>query len=46
MLIGLAGVAFGFARVRTGATSASFLMHAGFNATQFLSLLVLRRAQS
>jgi uncharacterized protein len=44
-LIGLAGVAFGFVRVRTGATSASFLMHAGFNATQFLSLLISRQAQ-
>jgi membrane protease YdiL (CAAX protease family) len=41
-LIALAGVAFGFARVRTGATSASFLMHASFNATQFLGFLLTR----
>jgi uncharacterized protein len=41
-LIGLAGVAFGFARYRTGATSASFLMHASFNATQFLGFLLTR----
>jgi hypothetical protein len=46
VLIGVAGVAFGFVRVRTGATSASFLMHAGFNATQFLSFLILRQQQS
>lgn len=45
VLIGLAGVAFGFARMRAGSTSASFLMHASFNATQFLSFLVLRQAQ-
>lgn len=42
MLIALAGTAFGFARVRTGATSASFLMHASFNATQFLGFLLTR----
>lgn len=42
VLIALAGVAFGFARVRTGATSASFLMHASFNATQFLGFLLTR----
>jgi hypothetical protein len=41
-LIALAGVAFGFARIRTGATSASFLMHASFNATQFLGFLLTR----
>jgi membrane protease YdiL (CAAX protease family) len=41
-LIALAGMAFGFARVRTGATSASFLMHASFNATQFLGFLLTR----
>ena len=41
-LIALAGMAFGFARYRTGATSASFLMHAGFNATQFLGFILTR----
>jgi len=46
LLIAIAGAAFGYARVRTGATSASFLMHASFNATQFLSFLILRPPQS
>ncbi len=41
-LIALAGVAFGFVRVRTGATSAAFLMHASFNATQFVGFLLTR----
>ena len=34
-LIGLAGVAFGFTRYRTGSTTAGFLMHAAYNATAF-----------
>ena len=38
-VIALAGVAFGLARYWTGATSASFLMHASFNATQFLGFV-------
>jgi membrane protease YdiL (CAAX protease family) len=42
VLIALAGVAFGLARYWTGATSASFLMHASFNATQFLGFLLMR----
>jgi membrane protease YdiL (CAAX protease family) len=42
LLIAVAGAAFGVARVRTGATSASFLMHASFNATQFLGFLLTR----
>lgn len=42
VLIALAGVVFGFARYRTGATTASFLMHAGFNATQFLGYILTR----
>lgn len=42
VLIALAGVAFGFARYRTGTTTASFLMHASFNATQFLGFLLTR----
>ncbi len=42
VLIGLAGVAFGFARYRTGATTASFLIHAGFNAVQFAGFLLTR----
>lgn len=43
-LIALAGVAFGFARYRSGATSAAFLMHASFNATQFAGFLLVRQA--
>ena len=39
VLIALAGVAFGFARYRTGSTSAAYLVHAGYNATQFLGFL-------
>jgi uncharacterized protein len=42
VLIGIAGAAFGFARYKTGATTASFLMHAGFNATQFAGFLLTR----
>jgi len=46
VLIAIAGVVFGIVRVRTGATSASFLTHASFNATQFLGFLVLRQPHS
>ena len=42
LLIGLAGVAFGFARYRTQATTAAFLVHAGFNAVQFAGFLLTR----
>jgi hypothetical protein len=42
VLIGTAGLVFGFARYKTGATTASFLMHAGFNATQFAGFLLTR----
>ncbi len=35
LLIGLAGAAFGYARLRTGSTTAGFLMHAAYNATAF-----------
>jgi membrane protease YdiL (CAAX protease family) len=42
VLIGLAGVAFGFARYQTRATTASFLVHAGFNAVQFAGFLLTR----
>ena len=42
LLIGMAGVVFGFARFKTGATTASFLMHASFNATQFAGFLLTR----
>jgi len=42
LLIGTAGMVFGFARYKTGTTTASFLMHAGFNATQFAGFLLTR----
>jgi hypothetical protein len=35
VLIGLAGAAFGYVRYQTGSTTASFLMHAAYNATGF-----------
>ncbi len=40
VLIALAGVAFGFARVSSGSTAAAFLLHASYNATQFLALIL------
>jgi len=36
VLIGIAGIAFGFVRYRTGSTTAAFLMHSAYNATGFL----------
>ncbi len=39
ILISLAGVAFGWARYRTGTTVNSALMHCTFNLTQFVGLL-------
>lgn len=35
LLIGTAGVVFGYTRYRTGSTTAGFLMHAAYNATAF-----------
>jgi membrane protease YdiL (CAAX protease family) len=35
-LIGIAGIAFGYVRYKTGSTTAAFLMHAAYNATGFL----------
>lgn len=40
LLIALAGIAFGFARVASGSTAAAFLLHASYNATQFLALVL------
>lgn len=40
MLIGAAGVAFGYARYKTGSTTAGFLMHAAYNATAFAGYTV------
>jgi membrane protease YdiL (CAAX protease family) len=36
LLIGIAGIAFGYVRYKTGSTTAAFLMHAAYNATGFL----------
>ena len=42
LLIALAGIAFGYARVASGSTAAAFLLHASYNATQFLALILTR----
>lgn len=36
VLIGVAGIIFGYVRYKTGSTTAAFLMHAAYNATGFL----------
>jgi membrane protease YdiL (CAAX protease family) len=36
VLIGVAGVAFGYVRYKTGSTTAAFLMHSAYNAMGFL----------
>jgi membrane protease YdiL (CAAX protease family) len=36
VLIGVAGVAFGYVRYKTGSTTAAFLMHSSYNAMGFL----------
>jgi membrane protease YdiL (CAAX protease family) len=40
LLIGAAGAAFGYARYRTGSTTAGFMMHAAYNATAFAGFTV------
>ncbi len=40
LVIGLAGVAFGFARVKTGSTTAPAIVHAGYNSTLFAAFLI------
>jgi membrane protease YdiL (CAAX protease family) len=42
VLIGLAGAVFGYVRYRTESTSASFLLHAAYNATGFLGFAIAR----
>jgi membrane protease YdiL (CAAX protease family) len=42
VLIGVAGAVFGYVRHRTGSTSASFLLHAAYNATGFLGFAITR----
>ena len=41
-LVGIAGIAFGFVRYRTGSTAASTILHSCFNLTQFVGYLALR----
>jgi hypothetical protein len=36
VLIGLAGVVFGYVRYKTGSTTAAFLMHSAYNAMGFV----------
>lgn len=36
LLIGIAGIAFGYVRYKTGSTTAAFLMHSAYNAMGFL----------
>lgn len=36
LLIGIAGIAFGYVRIKTGSTTAAFLMHSAYNAMGFL----------
>jgi membrane protease YdiL (CAAX protease family) len=40
LVIGLAGVAFGFARVKTGSTTAAAIVHVGYNSTLFALFLI------
>jgi len=42
VVIFVAGVAFGFARYRTGSTAASTLLHAGYNMTLVVGFLIQR----
>lgn len=42
MLIALAGAVFGYVRYKTGSTAAAFLIHASFNATEFLGYALTR----
>jgi membrane protease YdiL (CAAX protease family) len=41
-MVGVAGLAFGFVRYRTGSTAASTILHSCFNLTQFVAFLALR----
>jgi hypothetical protein len=44
LLVGVAGVAFGWARYRTGSTAAAALLHMGYNATLVVGFLIQRSA--
>jgi uncharacterized protein len=41
-LIGIAGITFGYMRMKTGSTAGSFLLHATYNATQFAGLILTK----
>jgi uncharacterized protein len=45
LVIGIAGVAFGYARVRTGSTVASVMLHMGYNGMLFAGFLLQRWMQ-
>lgn len=45
LTVGLAGVVFGIARVKTGSTAAAAMLHIGYNATLFAGFLVQRSMQ-
>ena len=44
LIIGLAGIAFGLARYKTGSTAAATAIHVGYNSTLFAVFLVQRAA--
>jgi membrane protease YdiL (CAAX protease family) len=43
LLIGLAGIAFGYARYKTDSTAAAALLHGGYNLTFFVGYLIQSR---
>jgi membrane protease YdiL (CAAX protease family) len=43
LVVGLAGVAFGYARYKTGSTAAGALLHGGYNLTYFVGYLIQSR---
>ena len=43
LVVGLAGVAFGYARYKTGSTAAGALLHGGYNLTFFVGYLIQTR---
>jgi len=43
LVVGLAGVAFGYARYKTGSTAAAALLHGGYNLTFFVGYLIQTR---
>ncbi|HUA84455.1 MAG TPA: CPBP family intramembrane glutamic endopeptidase [Bryobacteraceae bacterium] len=45
LTVGLAGVVFGIARIKTGSTAAAAMLHIGYNATLFVGFLVQRSVQ-